>query len=68
MILIIFLILIRKDVSKMFKNILIFVLIFIILAGAFSYWYIYIKNPVIDPPINTFAPTVTETPIPTITP
>lgn len=52
----------------MFRNILIIILIFIILAGVFAYWYTYIKNPVIDPPINTFTPIITETPIPTITP
>ena len=52
----------------MFKNILIFVLIFLILAGVFAYWYVYIKNSVVDPPINTFTPIAIETPIPTITP
>lgn len=52
----------------MFKNIIIAILILIILAGAATYWYIYIKNPVIDPPVATFIPVVTETPIPVITP
>ncbi len=49
----------------MFKNIIIAILILIIVVGAAAYWYIYIKNPVIDPPITTFAPVVIETPIPT---
>jgi hypothetical protein len=49
----------------MFKNIIIAVLILIILLGAGAYWYTYIKEPVIDPPITTFTPAIVGTPIPT---
>ena len=49
----------------MLKNIIIAILILIILVGAATYWYVYIKEPVIDPPITTFTPVIVETPIPT---
>lgn len=49
----------------MFKNVIIAILIFIILLGAAAYWYTYVREPVIDPPITTFTPTIIETPIPT---
>ena len=49
----------------MLKNIIIAILILIILVGAAAYWYVYIKEPVIDPPITTFTPVIVETPIPT---
>lgn len=48
----------------MFKNIIIAILVLIILVGA-AYWYVYIREPVIDPPVTTFAPVIVETPIPT---
>ena len=47
----------------MFKNIIIAILVLIILAGA-AYWYMYIREPVIDPPVTTFAPVIVETPVP----
>lgn len=49
----------------MFKNIIIAILILIILVGGAAYWYVYIKEPVIDPPVVTFTPVIIETPIPT---
>lgn len=51
----------------MFKNIIIAILVLIILAGA-AYWYMYIREPIIDPPVTTFTPVIIETPVPTITP
>ena len=49
----------------MFKNIVIAILILIILVGAAAYWYIYIREPVLDPPVTTFVPVIVETPVPT---
>ena len=49
----------------MFKNIIIAILILVILVGAVAYWYTYIREPVIDPPITTFIPEIIETPMPT---
>ena len=49
----------------MFKNIVIAILILIILVGAAAYWYIYVREPVIDPPVTTFVPVIVETPVPT---
>jgi len=49
----------------MFKNIIIAILILIILVGATAYWYVYIREPVIDPPIVTFTPVIVQTPTPT---
>ena len=48
----------------MFKNIIIAILILIILVGATAYWYVYIREPVIDPPIVTFTPVIVQTPTP----
>ena len=46
----------------MAKNIIIAILILVIIALCGTYWFVYMREPVIDPPVETFVPTVIETP------
>ena len=52
----------------MAKNIIIAILILVIIALCGAYWFVYMREPVIDPPIETFIPVVIETSVPTIEP